>query len=71
MKQLDDDFGIGIYTEEHNTISKLAESLGLLYKPSGAGGGDLGFVMSDNLLKMKQFESIIDKIDHTIVELNK
>jgi len=69
MKQLDDDFGIGIYTEEHKTISKLAESLGLFYKPSGAGGGDLGFVMTDDLLKMKQFESIINKIDHPIIEL--
>jgi mevalonate kinase len=71
MKQLDNDFDIGIYTEEHKNLSELAESLGLFYKPSGAGGGDLGFVMSDDLLKMKQFSHIIETIDHPIVELNK
>ena len=71
MKQLDNDFDIGIYTEEHKNLSELAESLGLFYKPSGAGGGDLGFAMSDDLLKMKQFSHIIEKIDHPIVELNK
>ena len=70
MKQLDNDFDIGIYTEEHKNLSELAESLGLFYKPSGAGGGDLGFVMSDDLLKMKQFGHIIEEIDHPIVELN-
>ena len=71
MKQLDNDFDIGIYTEEHKNLSEIAESLGLLYKPSGAGGGDLGFVMSDDLLKMKQFGNIIKEMDHTIIELNK
>ena len=70
MKQLDNDFDIGIYTEEHKYFSEFAESLGLFYKPSGAGGGDLGFVMSDDLLKMKQFSHIIKEMDHTIIELN-
>ena len=70
MKQLDNDFEIGIYTEEHKNISELAESLGLFYKPSGAGGGDLGFVISDDLLKMRQFQRIMRKIKHPIIELS-
>ena len=52
------------------SISELAESLGLFYKPSGAGGGDLGFVISDDLLKMRQFQRIMRKIKHPIIELS-
>ena len=54
MQQLDQRYQLGIYTKEHQSLSNLSSKLGLFYKPSGAGGGDLGFIMSNNEMKLKQ-----------------
>ena len=44
----------GIYTENHTLLNTLALRQRILYKPCGAGGGDLGIAMST------QSEDIID-----------
>ncbi|MCC5793837.1 MAG: hypothetical protein JJT85_03775 [Chromatiales bacterium] len=44
LLQLDEAAGIGIYTPEHRRLRELARAQGLVYKPSGAGGGDFGVV---------------------------
>ena len=68
MIEMDNTLGIGVYTDKDKEISILAEKEGLLYKPSGAGGGDLGIIIGerDNLInefvdklseqKMKQIQ---------------
>jgi phosphomevalonate kinase len=71
IKQLDHDFDLGIYTQEHNKILDLAESLGLFYKPSGAGGGDLGILISDDAIKMKKLCNALSKINHYVIDLRK
>ena len=38
--------GIDIYSAPHRKLAALAIDNGLVYKPCGAGGGDLGAVMS-------------------------
>tara|TARA_Y100000590_G_scaffold80095_1_gene88927 strand:+ start:964 stop:1953 length:990 start_codon:yes stop_codon:yes gene_type:complete len=55
MQQLDEKHHIGIYTEEHQALANLTSKSGLLYKPSGAGGGDLGFILTNNNMKLKRF----------------
>ena len=69
MKQLDREFDIGIYTKEHKNISCLAKKFGLLYKPSGAGGGDLGFVLSDDMYKIQKFNQLLSDMNHKTIEL--
>ena len=69
IKQLDHDFGLGIYTQEHNKILDLAESIDLFYKPSGAGGGDLGVIISDDELKIKKFSNELSDMNHYVIEL--
>ena len=54
MQQLDEKYHIGIYTKEHQALANITTKSGLLYKPSGAGGGDLGFILTDNEMKLKQ-----------------
>ena len=71
IKQLDHDFDLGIYTQEHNKILDLAESVDLFYKPSGAGGGDLGVIISDDALKMKKFGNELSNMNYYIVDLRK
>ena len=71
IKQLDHDFGLGIYTQEHNKILDLADSVDLFYKPSGAGGGDLGVIISDDALKMKTFSNELSNMNHYVIDLRK
>jgi phosphomevalonate kinase len=46
LKELDLASGAGIITEAHQEIADLVYRQGAVYKPSGAGGGDLGLVMT-------------------------
>ena len=54
MQQLDEKYQLGIYTKEHQTLANLTSESGLLYKPSGAGGGDLGLILTNNEMRLKQ-----------------
>ena len=42
LRALDDATTLGIYSAAHNTLAELAERHAVVYKPCGAGGGDLG-----------------------------
>ena len=55
MQQLDQKYHLEIYTDEHQALANLAKKSGVFYKPSGAGGGDLGFILTNNELKFKEF----------------
>jgi len=54
MQQLDEKYHLGIYTDEHQTLANLTSKSGLVYKPCGAGGGDLGFILTNNEMKLQQ-----------------
>jgi len=47
-KALDVAAGIGIYDSSHQTLDRLAIDCGVVYKPCGAGGGDMGAAFSDD-----------------------
>jgi len=55
IKQLNEKFALGIYTDEHQKLINLANESEMFYKPSGAGGGDLGFILSNNEKELKEF----------------
>ena len=48
---LDSKFQVGIFNYHHEMM-KLAKSMNIFYKPSGAGGGDLGLIVSDDKAKI-------------------
>jgi phosphomevalonate kinase len=48
MKRLGHAAGIPILADEHLQLGRLAEDLGVSYKPSGAGGGDVGIGFTDD-----------------------
>ena len=46
LKILDSTANLGIYTEPHQALDRLAIEQQLVYKPCGAGGGDIGIVFA-------------------------
>jgi phosphomevalonate kinase len=48
MEELGRAAGIPILSDEHLHLRRLAEGLGVSYKPSGAGGGDVGIAFTDD-----------------------
>lgn len=48
LRRLDEAAGIGIFSPVHEEMRRLAERRHGVYKPSGAGGGDFGIVLTDS-----------------------
>ena len=62
IKKLDKIGGIGIYTQVHADIQNIASTHNVFYKPSGAGGGDIGLAFSSSLDALSDFSDAIDKV---------
>lgn len=48
LKALDAAAGLGIYDAAHARLDELASRVQVVYKPCGAGGGDIGIAVSDD-----------------------
>jgi phosphomevalonate kinase len=48
LQEFSDDHGLGIFDAGHAELTSLAENAGLVYKPCGAGGGDIGILLADD-----------------------
>ena len=59
--QFDQSKHLGIYSPAHKMAMKIAQNLGIVYKPSGAGGGDIGVALSEDREKLKEFERKIER----------
>jgi phosphomevalonate kinase len=59
LKDLDAAAQLGIFTEPHKVLDRLAIARQLVYKPCGAGGGDIGIVFGPADSSQDQFESFI------------
>ncbi|MEQ8858625.1 MAG: hypothetical protein RIC56_08255 [Pseudomonadales bacterium] len=53
LEALDRAAGLGIFSESHRRLGRLAIEAGVVYKPCGAGGGDVGaaFARSENAIE--------------------
>ncbi len=60
IKKLDKIGDIGIYTQVHADIQNTASTHNVFYKPSGAGGGDIGLAFSSSLDALSDFSDAID-----------
>ncbi len=60
MEELGHISGTDIISENHRRIGNLVKSSGAVYKPSGAGGGDIGFAATDS-------ESIAQRVSDNIL----
>lgn len=48
LQRLDAAADMGIYSEPHLEFQRRVASMGAVYKPSGAGGGDFGLIFTDS-----------------------
>ena len=55
----------GIYTQAHRSMHMLALEHRILYKPCGAGGGDLGIALSDDPEALKAFALAVKRATDT------
>lgn len=60
LKTLDDAALLNIFTQEHARLGTLAAASRVLYKPCGAGGGDIGIAISDDPLALAHFRQQAD-----------
>jgi phosphomevalonate kinase len=51
-------------------LDDLAESQNIVYKPCGAGGGDIGIVCSVDASELEEFASLVRSIGYRTVPLN-
>lgn len=59
--------GINIISREHQEIEARATKMGLVYKSSGAGGGDIGFAATEDLDLLKRFQHTIEAMGYHVM----
>jgi len=60
---------LNIFTTEHRSLVKLADSQGITYKPCGAGGGDIGIALSTDTDALEKFRSAVSDNDFLLLDL--
>ena len=55
LRRFSVDHGLGIFDAGHDRLTTDAAASGLVYKPCGAGGGDVGIVLADTDKKIDEF----------------
>jgi len=59
-----------VVTPAHETVSRLAQSEQVGYKPSGAGGGDIGLMLSPDPDRLAHLADEIEALGMTSIELD-
>lgn len=67
LDALDRAAGIGIFSEPHRRATSLARRHGVLYKPCGAGGGDMGVALSEDVDALGAFRTAVTQADLHVV----
>ena len=69
LKALDNAAGLGVYSPAHLAAERLATASGLVYKPCGAGGGDVGVAVADSPEPLPRFAASAEAHGFTILKL--
>ncbi len=62
LRRFGDAHGLGIYDAGHDEVSRRADRHGVVYKPCGAGGGDIGIALADG---EDMIDRLVDDLDGT------
>ncbi len=69
INPLNETFTSGIFSDDPKRLIELARSADIFYKPSGAGGGDLGLVMTNSEKKLTQFLTKLSGNNYQTIDL--
>jgi phosphomevalonate kinase len=58
LRQFDVDHDLGIFDAGHAELADSAAAAGVVYKPCGAGGGDLGLAVADDAAAITAFSAL-------------
>jgi phosphomevalonate kinase len=58
LRRFDAEHGLGIYAAGHAALADAGESCGVVYKPCGAGGGDLGIAIATDSAALAGFVAL-------------
>ena len=60
LRQFSDDYDLGIFDAGHDKLATEAAAAGLVYKPCGAGGGDVGILLGNSNEQLDDFLTGMD-----------
>ena len=63
LRAMDEASGIGIYGESHLALADAADSCEVIYKPSGAGGGDVGIAIARSAAAIEALAQLASTMD--------
>ena len=69
IKQLNEKFNLGIFSDDHKRLTDLARNADIFYKPSGSGGGDLGLIITNSEKKLTHFLSTLSDSNFSVIDL--
>jgi phosphomevalonate kinase len=69
LRKMDDAANIGIYDSTHRQLDELANEAQVVYKPCGAGGGDIGIAVSADKAPLENFVTAAGKMDFPTLNL--
>jgi phosphomevalonate kinase len=69
LRRFDVDHKLGIFDAGHAVLADTADSLELVYKPCGAGGGDLGIAISSDDAELAAFVDIARQQNFKLMDL--
>ncbi|MEZ5561286.1 MAG: hypothetical protein R3E86_22440 [Pseudomonadales bacterium] len=69
LKRLDDNAALGIYDASHKHLDHLAKDSGVIYKPCGAGGGDIGVAFGTDIEAIDGFVARAEAAGFAAVDL--
>jgi phosphomevalonate kinase len=58
LAAFDVEYGLGIFAAGHDALARRATGDGLVYKPCGAGGGDIGIVLGADAGAVERFVAV-------------
>ena len=70
MERLGEKIGAPVISKEHQRLAEISTRTGAVYKPSGAGGGDLGIAFSDSKDVIKRLRKEIVEAGFKIMDLD-
>lgn len=68
LRQFSEDYDLGIFDAGHETLAAEAQAAGLIYKPCGAGGGDVGMLLGTNKAQLDDFAMSLNRHGYRLLE---
>ncbi|MXW07133.1 MAG: hypothetical protein F4X56_01715 [Gammaproteobacteria bacterium] len=70
-RDVDFEAGLAIWSTPHETMYLLATEVGALYKPSGAGGGDVGVAVATDPQSLAALRNKVTELPVSVLDLQK